>query len=113
RVTSGGGNNFYVDDININNIVGLDELDALTGVSIFPNPMTNQATIELDLKKDAEVNVSVINAVGALVHQVASKQSVSQGNTQFKFSKNNLSSGVYFVNIEVNGTRQIKKLVIN
>ena len=96
-----------------NNIVGIDELDVLTSVNIFPNPMTNKATIELDVSKDSEVSIYLLNTIGEIVQQVLNKQSVSQGNSKFEINKNDLSKGIYFVNIEVNGIRKVNKLVIN
>ncbi len=113
RVNNGNGNNFYIDDININNVVGVEELNTLNSVNIFPNPMTDKATVELDVTKDSEVSIYVMNAIGEIVQQVVSNQSVSQGNTNFTINKNNLSKGIYFVNIDVNGTRKMSKLIVN
>ncbi|MDB4089347.1 M43 family zinc metalloprotease [Flavobacteriales bacterium] len=113
KLKNGNGNNFYLDNININNIVGIDELDVLTSVNIFPNPITNKATIELDVSKDSEVSIYLLNTIGEIVQQVLNKQSVSQGNSKFEINKNDLSKGIYFVNIEVNGIRKVNKLVIN
>lgn len=113
RVTNGDGNNFYIDNININNVVGVEELDILNNVNIYPNPMTDKATIDLEVIKDASVSIYVINTMGAIVQQVVTNKSISQGNSKFEINKNNLSKGIYFVNIEVNGIRKINKLIVN
>jgi hypothetical protein len=113
KLKNGNGNNFYIDNININNVVGIDELDAFNTINIYPNPMTDKAILELDIKKDSKISIYLMNTIGETVQQIVNNKSITQGNSKFEINKNNLSKGVYFVNIEVNGTRKINKLVIN
>jgi hypothetical protein len=54
-----------------------------------------------------------MNTIGEIVHQIATEETITQGNSKFEINKNNLSKGLYFVTIEVNGTKKINKLMIN
>ena len=113
KLKNGNGNNFYIDNININNVVGIDELDVLSTINIYPNPMTEKAIVELDIKKEAKVSIYLMDTIGEIVHQIATEETITQGNSKFEINKNNLSKGLYFVTIEVNGTKKINKLMIN
>ena len=113
KLKNGNGNNFYIDNININNVVGIDELDVLSTINIYPNPMTEKAIVKLDIKKEAKVSIYLMNTIGEIVHQIATEETITQGNSKFEINKNNLSKGLYFVTIEVNGTKKINKLMIN
>lgn len=49
--TSDGGNNIYLDDINIGGTVGIDEFDNIGNFLIYPNPTNANATISFSLIK--------------------------------------------------------------
>ncbi len=113
RMASGGGNNFFIDDINISSTVGVEETNFLSSATIYPNPMVSNTTLSLDLIKQSEVTVNLINAVGQTVSVISAGQTLNEGNTTFEIQKNQLSKGVYFVQINVNGNMSMKKLIIN
>lgn len=113
KLENGNGNNFYIDNININNIVGIDELDVLNTLNIYPNPMIDRAIVELYVKKESEISIYLINTMGEKVQQVVTNEAINQGKSKFEINKNKLSKGVYFVTVELNGTRKINKLVIH
>jgi hypothetical protein len=85
-------------------------------VSIFPNPVNSNATIEYDLPESGKVEISVINNVG---------QQVTNLFTGFKpkgtqrlplnasgFSTQKLVAGTYLLKIAVNGKTKIQQFVI-
>lgn len=113
RLISGGGNNLFIDDINISTTVGLEENNFLTAATIYPNPMVNNATLSLDLSKQSKVTVNLVNAMGQIVSELVSNEMVNEGNSTFEIQKNELSKGVYFVQINVNGNTSMKKLIVN
>ena len=112
RVTNGDGNNFYIDDININNVVGIDENEVISNLSVYPNPMNSDAIVSIELLKESKVSVSLLNAVGQKVSSLITNNSLAQGINKIPFSKNNLSQGIYFLEIEINGIRRLEKVVI-
>ena len=74
RVTNGDGNNFYIDDININSVVGIDENEIISNLSVYPNPMNTNATASIELSKESEVssNQNFMVMSICLVHSVLS-----------------------------------------
>ena len=59
---SAGGNNLYLDDINIYSgsptndlVVGLDEQDAIDHVTLYPNPTEGDVTVRFDVANSQEV----------------------------------------------------------
>ena len=72
--------------------------------SIYPNPATNQFTIDAEL--NSETTVQILNMSGQLVKEV------NQLNTTNIFDINDLPSGIYFVNIWINDQISTEKLII-
>lgn len=112
KVINGNGNNFFIDDININNTVGMEEIEGLTNLSLYPNPMNDRATIALSLSKESKVNVQLLNTLGQTIQNISNKAPLSQGEHTMVVEKGNLSPGVYFLSVELDGNRKIEKLII-
>ena len=75
--------------------------------------MIDRAIVELYVKKESEISIYLINTMGEKVQQVVTNEAINQGKSKFEINKNKLSKGVYFVTVELNGTRKINKLVIH
>ena len=112
KVTNGNGNNFFIDDININTTVGIEEVEGLTDLNLYPNPMNNNATVSLNLSKESEVSVSLLNTLGQTVRTIASEVNLNQGEHNMNIEKGNLVPGIYFLSVNVYGNRKIEKLII-
>src|SRR5688572_158588 len=70
----------------------------VNNISAFPNPTTDNVTINVDLKKNANVSVRVTNIMGQEVANVAPKQ-MAAGNSQVKIDMNGLANGVYLYTV--------------
>jgi hypothetical protein len=112
--TGGGGNNFYLDDINFsgNPGVGMKELSKSVSFNLFPNPSTGEATVKFKLDDAAKIKIEVLDIVGKKVlPSVETNYGVGEQSVSINKNKS-LSQGVYFVNLSVNGAKMIKKLII-
>ena len=98
-------NNFYLDDIQIGEYGSLmiPENTANSKLSIFRNPITKgNTTIVLDNIADKDVEISLINILGAEVGKlfsgivVSKHQEILADVTRFK-------KGIYFVKVVSNG----------
>ena len=80
--------------------VGVNENLAafVNNISAFPNPTTDNVTINVDLKKNANVSVRVTNIMGQEVANIAPKQ-MAAGNSQVKIDMNGLANGVYLYTV--------------
>ncbi|MDT8411352.1 MAG: M43 family zinc metalloprotease [Vicingaceae bacterium] len=112
---SGGGNNFYLDDINIDGITSVGEqYDNISSFVIYPNPAKNNAVISFNLTKDVD-NLSVVvkDLLGKDVTNIINGQSFATGKYTLSIDENNqLSSGVYFVQFRADNNVITQKLVI-
>jgi subtilisin-like proprotein convertase family protein len=83
--------------------------------SVYPNPSNGFAGIEYTITEDAAVSLGIYNVLGVkLIDLVSTKQMAGT----YKYSVNNeknkeLTSGVYFVTLVVNGKTNIHRLIIN
>lgn len=80
------------------------------GFGLFPNPATQQVTVEVPLESDSDVRVTIFDPSGkaALTQQKA----LLKGENQFNFDLNTLPNGVYFVEVRNGEFVKTQKLVV-
>ncbi|MDY0140418.1 MAG: T9SS type A sorting domain-containing protein [Bacteroidales bacterium] len=88
------------------NINDIDFTD--TKIKIYPNPTDDIIFIELNETNFKQAFVSVYNTYGQLI--ISNEITNSEINT---FNTSNVTSGIYFIKINIDGKRTIKKLVKN
>lgn len=113
RFTSNGGNNIYLDDINLGGTNGID--DALVNTinfNVFPNPVENNSLISFNIPSKQKVELKIFDMLGREVSSLFNGN-LSAGDHQYSISENtNLSGGVYFVGLFVDRQRFTKKLIV-
>ncbi|MCC7333141.1 MAG: T9SS type A sorting domain-containing protein [Flavobacteriales bacterium] len=109
-----GGNNFWMDDINIGIVTGIDDPGLLSGVYVYPNPTTKHATISFNVNKNInDLNISICDVIGKEVCEVLKNQKFAPGKFSIPINQfGNLTKGVYFIRFEVDGKNSIQKLII-
>lgn len=115
--TGQGGNNFFLDDINITSsdtvtqiISGLREISPLFLYNIFPNPATENSTIHYVSTQSEMITVKLYNAVGQLV-SVLYDGNVGSG--EFFWNVPKQSAGLYTIVFEKPGYRATEKLMFS
>ena len=78
-------------------------------VVVFPNPFEKELTVQIDLKKETDLNLSIFSSAGQLVHQ-QDFGFQSSGKHQFLLQPN-LASGVYFLKIQSKEGQVVKRIV--
>lgn len=111
-ISTGQSQNLYIDNINISGTVGLNEFENALGLSIYPNPTSSSSVIEFTSPYNSKANLVVYDVTGRVVEE--NVMTVNSGvNTKYTVnSSNQLHSGVYFVSINIDGQKVIKKLII-
>lgn len=111
---SDGGNNIYIDDINLypESMTGIQETSELSGFSIYPNPVTDIMQINLDIANTSDYTISVVNVLGEQITTIY-KGELLAGMNQLGFSAATLPQGVYFIRIEGNGESAVHRFVKN
>lgn len=110
--SAGFGNNFYLDDVNFNSPLGVNELTKSIQFNVFPNPTNASATIIFELSDNAEIKYSLSDVTGRLV-ETEKKLNSSPGAHSLIINENaSLQSGIYLVNFELNGQKMSRKLIV-
>ena len=110
--TCAGGNNLYIDDINITGIItGVDEASASrASFNVFPNPSSGNFSVLFDLSKAGSVQLKITDAIGRTL-QTITHADLQPGLHQYPVN-NPLAAGIYFVVLEREGEVFTKKLVV-
>ena len=89
--------------------VGMEEV-LENKLSIFPNPASNSAAIELNLVESNEVVIEVLNTLGQKVFTYASDMSAGLNTVELPVAT--LNAGLFYVNIKVANELMTEKLNI-
>lgn len=68
---------------------------------IFPNPIKDRATLELDVTQNSQVEIELINMLGRSVYQSSSIVNYT-GKHSIELKFENIEKGVYLLNIRDN-----------
>jgi hypothetical protein len=79
-------------------------------VVVVPNPATEKASLLLNLTADSEVEITMTDLHGKVIRQ--GYYSNLSGGQSIGLNLNGLSSGIYVVNVLINGTLFNEKLVV-
>jgi hypothetical protein len=116
RFKNNGGNNFYLDDLNIVEAIstGLNLNQQVNNLKVYPNPMDENATMSFFLKNNvANLNVVIRDVLGKEVAKVINNTAFSAGKYTMNIDKaNKLSSGLYFIEFNADNNVQIEKLIV-
>lgn len=110
--TSNYGNNVYVDNINVTGVTGINENNMITGVSVYPNPISSTANVDFNLTEANNVSISMMNALGQVI-MTEDLGSLPAGTHTYGLDATSMSNGLYFVNITVGNKTIAKKVSIN
>jgi PKD repeat protein len=106
-----GGNNIFIDDINIDITTGTKDIaDVIENAILFPNPTNNSPLLTFTLSQTKSLTIDVYNILGKKVNSVINTI-YDEGKHEVKLNTSNLSSGMYIVQIN-DGTRAINKQLV-
>lgn len=89
--------------------INVDEIENIEQyIKIYPNPVADNLSLEMDsnLKVD-DIAVSMFNVQGQLLHQ----QQLERGTTNANIPTQNLPSGVYFIQIQLDKRQFSQKII--
>ena len=82
----------------------------VASTKLYPNPVSDQANIQLDLVTPSDVKVSLSDMMGREVMTIAQGSSMSSVTQSFSLA--NLQKGIYTVNYFVNGAAAKSELLM-
>lgn len=108
-----GGNIVWIDQISTEgDIVSVNDKPALTEkLAIYPNPVQDVATVEVELAESRRLSGSVVNSVGKTVKNIP-PQTLNSGKQNLQLDVSDLKPGIYFANFNVGDKVKNLKLAI-
>ncbi|MBP7155918.1 MAG: T9SS type A sorting domain-containing protein [Flavobacteriales bacterium] len=111
---SEGGNNLYIDDVNINGVaVGLEEVTSGNGAGliVMPNPAKDNAQVVLNVRAAGRVQVDLLDVLGRTVKGLHNAP-LPQGVRRMDLQVSELPAGLYFIRMEQEGQSQTVRFVV-
>jgi hypothetical protein len=90
--------------------VAIDDFVRKSSLDVYPNPASSQFNVNLNLVRNAQVQVSLFDAYGKMVYSTDNK-TMAQGENIMNISTSHLESGLYLLRVKVDN-REMKKRVI-
>ncbi len=91
-------------------ITGIVEQNTTT-MTLFPNPATDQLTLDFGQEGNGNYQVEVFNALG---QQMSAQQiTVGGGNSRFQIPVTGYADGIYFVRVRKSGSNVVTSFKIN
>ena len=105
--------NDWVIDTPFPNPLNIETIqDDTISMNIYPNPVNNKGFINIDLPKEATLNVAIYNSIGQKVLILVDKKT-QIGNHRIFFDASNLNSGIYVCRLSTSSLVMTKKLMIS
>jgi hypothetical protein len=114
---------WYIDDILVPTYIGIDEhdanpLDAVLGISVYPNPFSNLTHIKFQAPNSkSQVTMSIYNAAGRLVKDFSLPTAYSLVPTEVSWDGTDnyhkkVSAGIYFIVLSVDENSIVEKVIL-
>jgi HYR domain/Secretion system C-terminal sorting domain len=93
-------------------VIGQDPLKPLVTWGIHPNPTASRAVLDLQLGAAAQVEATLIDLQGRHLQTILAAGQVQAGATQVAIETSSLSTGMYFIRLEIDGRSVSRKFVV-
>ena len=80
-------------------------------LSTYPNPFNPTTTLSFTMQNEGMLQLSIYNISGQLVSELAHEYR-TPGSVEYNWDAGNHPSGVYFAQLNINGTYYTQKLVL-
>ena len=85
--------------------------NGIVWMGLYPNPVSDQVGLTISSTEQGSLQINIYNQQGQQIRN--NKQYIKKGYSTIKVTVQNLPAGVYFIGIEMNGHRQMKKVIVN
>jgi len=92
-------------------IVGVDDIDEITEVALFPNPTNSEINLEFEIKNIADVTIALIDMAGRILEERTID--AMAGKNYMLIDMQSFTAGVYSVMLYSNGSKLVKRIVKN
>lgn len=106
---------FFVSNDPYNPASGINEVSAkaASNLSVYPNPVANNAVLNYTLNQNGNVTITVTDIMGRTVLTMNEGKQVAGVDYRVNVGASSLTNGTYFCTVNVNGAKSTTKLVVN
>ena len=90
---------------------GLNDIVSNQSVQIYPNPVSDNLTLQINTINEAPIQYSVIDPLGRELYNI-DKGIVPAGQKEYTINLNELNPGIYYINLKIGETVKVQKLII-
>ncbi len=111
---SDGGNNIFIDDININGIstVNVIELQNSGSITVFPNPAQGYLNLNINGRQSYTFQMQLLNTVGQTVW-AESNLKFGGGTESYIIETSDFGAGVYLLLVETeSGEKSVQRVLL-
>jgi hypothetical protein len=90
---------------------GVIELSSDQRVKLYPNPFTDQLTVDYSINSVSDVTISIYNTYGQKIGVIESKRSQVAGNHRVQVNTGDFDQGLYFLRIDTKDYSQLKRII--
>ena len=99
KFVNGGGNDLYIDDINLSGSLSIEETEKVYDFKVYPNPVVENLLVSFNsLINLSNPLIELYDATGRIVKSI-NFQNISKGETNLEVSSSDLDSGWYILKI--------------
>ncbi len=89
----------------------VEDIVSIEGLNIVPNPTNNILNIEIKSSTVNTLDIKIIDALGKVVLEVPTER-LYEGNNRLSYDIRQITSGSYYVVMEVEGERSVRKITV-
>lgn len=91
--------------------IGIDELSATATLSVYPNPATDDVTLDLNLSKASDIRITLIDIAGQTVYSDVLSQFIGEYKKEVNLKER--AKGIYYLQVISNDGVINKKIIKN
>lgn len=95
----------------VNAVLGVQEINSISGMNLFPNPTSATATLAIEMLNAGQVEVVLMNANGQIVQTIAN-DTFEAGHQELTIDCSELTAGFYYTVVRNEVGTQIMKLSV-
>lgn len=108
---SHGGNNIFIDDINIDIATNIHDITEIIDiVGLYPNPASDNCLLKFNISQTKTLTVGIYSLLGEKIVETE-KSIYNEGDNEIQLHTTNLTSGMYFIRL-TDGLRAINKPLV-
>jgi hypothetical protein len=114
-VVDDGSDCAWVDNVIFpphNNATSIIENSSAASVSVFPNPVNDMATVNFSIDTESDVTLYVTDAQGRMVMMLQQTTAMNSGTHRVEWNAAGLASGIYFLNLNIDGRNHVQRIIV-